>query len=72
VNGLIQFVKKTISRALGWFVRDQIVFNREMVAALEAAIEALNDHNRILVSAASQTSEQFGYVRDELAGECVS
>jgi 2-polyprenyl-3-methyl-5-hydroxy-6-metoxy-1,4-benzoquinol methylase len=50
INWTIQAVKKTIARALGWFVRDQIVFNREAVAAIEAVLEALNDHNRALAS----------------------
>jgi 2-polyprenyl-3-methyl-5-hydroxy-6-metoxy-1,4-benzoquinol methylase len=49
VNWAVQAVKKTIARALQWFVRDQIAFNRETVAAIEAVIEALNDHNRALV-----------------------
>ncbi|HYA17518.1 MAG TPA: class I SAM-dependent methyltransferase [Bryobacteraceae bacterium] len=53
VNSLIQAVKKTIARALAWFVRDQVVFNREMVAALEATIEALNEHNRALAAVAA-------------------
>jgi O-antigen chain-terminating methyltransferase len=63
LNQLIQLVKKAISRALGWFVRDQVTFNRETVSALEAVMEALNDHNRALVSLAGQTNEQLGYVR---------
>jgi O-antigen chain-terminating methyltransferase len=66
-NKLIQLLKKTVSRALRWFVREQVVFNRETVAALEATVEALNEHNRILVSLASQTSEQLRFVRDEMA-----
>ena len=67
LNKVIQFVKKAISRALGWFVRDQVTFNRETVSALEAVLEALNDHNRTVISLASQTNEQFGYVRAEIA-----
>jgi O-antigen chain-terminating methyltransferase len=67
LNKAIQLVKRTIARSLQWFVRDQIVFNRETIAALEAVMEALNDHNRILVSLASQTNEQLGHVRSELA-----
>ena len=67
LNKVIQFVKKAISRALGWFVRDQVTFNRETVSALEAVLEALNDHNRTVISLASQTNEQFGYVRLEIA-----
>ena len=36
-----------VARALRWFVRDQVVFNRGTIAALEATMEALNEHNRI-------------------------
>jgi O-antigen chain-terminating methyltransferase len=67
VNQAIQFVKKTIARALQWFVRDQIAFNRETVASLEAVIEALNEHNRVLVSLAAQANEQLQYARGESA-----
>jgi O-antigen chain-terminating methyltransferase len=59
-NRAIQGVKKTIARALQWFVRDQIAFNRETVAAIEAVMEALNEHNRALMSLAAQA----GYVRE--------
>jgi 2-polyprenyl-3-methyl-5-hydroxy-6-metoxy-1,4-benzoquinol methylase len=57
VNKAIQFVKKTIARALQWFVRDQIAFNREAVSAIEALIEALNDHNRALVAIGAQLED---------------
>ena len=66
VNNAIQSLKKTISRALQWFVRDQISFNRETVSAIEAVIEALNDHNRILVSIAAQTTDQMRAAGKEL------
>jgi O-antigen chain-terminating methyltransferase len=52
LNALIQTVKRTISRGLDWFVRDQVVFNREVMACLEAATEALNELNRALAAAA--------------------
>ena len=58
VNQAIQAAKKTIARALQWFVRDQIAFNRETVAAIEAVMEALNEHNRALVSLAAHANEQ--------------
>jgi 2-polyprenyl-3-methyl-5-hydroxy-6-metoxy-1,4-benzoquinol methylase len=63
-NKAIQLVKKTIARALQWFVRDQIAFNRESVSAVEALIEALNDHNRALVALAGQANEQIGELRE--------
>ncbi|HKW96286.1 MAG TPA: class I SAM-dependent methyltransferase [Bryobacteraceae bacterium] len=47
VNAMIQAAKRAISRGLGWFVRDQIVFNRETMACIEAIIEALNEVNRV-------------------------
>ena len=69
LNRAIQIVKKTISRALRWFVRDQIIFNRETVSALEAVMEALNDHNRVLVSLASQTNEHLAARVRELSAQ---
>jgi O-antigen chain-terminating methyltransferase len=60
LNGIIQALKKTIARGLQWFVRDQVSFNRETVAAIEALLEALNEHNRAFVSFASQVNERFG------------
>jgi 2-polyprenyl-3-methyl-5-hydroxy-6-metoxy-1,4-benzoquinol methylase len=62
-NHAIQLGKKTIARALQWFVRDQIIFNRETVSAIEAVLEALNDHNRALVSIAAQF-EDVNEIRD--------
>ena len=59
VNKVIQTVKKTIARSLQWFVRDQVSFNRETVSAIEAMIEALNEHNRVVVSLAAQTNQQL-------------
>ncbi len=66
VNRAIQLVKKTVARSLQWFVRDQITFNRETVSALEAVIEALNEHNRALVSLAAQANERDRSLRDQV------
>lgn len=67
INKLIQFVKKAIARAFQWFVRDQVTFNRETISALEATLEALNDHNRILLSLAAQSNEQLALLRAEMS-----
>ncbi len=58
VNKLVQGAKKLIARSLQWFVRDQVVFNRETVAAMEAIIEALDDQNRVLLSLCSQVNDR--------------
>lgn len=56
LNSLIQAVKRTIARGLGWFVRDQVVFNRDVLACVEATIEALNGLNRSMVSVSQRLS----------------
>jgi 2-polyprenyl-3-methyl-5-hydroxy-6-metoxy-1,4-benzoquinol methylase len=34
-----------VARSLGWFVRDQVTFNRQTMICVEAALEALNELN---------------------------
>ncbi len=71
LNSLIQSAKRTIARGLGWFVRDQVVFNREVMSCVEATIEALNDVNRSIVSfsqragALAQTAEDLKDLRPQ-------
>jgi O-antigen chain-terminating methyltransferase len=67
VNRLVQTMKKTIARALQWFVRDQILFNRESITALEATIEALAAMNRELLTLAAHTNERFSVLDSVIA-----
>ena len=46
MNAVIQSIKRTIARGLGWFVRDQVDFNRAVLAAVEATLESLNEVNQ--------------------------
>lgn len=64
INGVIQWTKRTIARSLQWFVRDQITFNREAVAAIEAIIEALNDHNRSLAAIFEKLDPEVQELKD--------
>jgi O-antigen chain-terminating methyltransferase len=48
LNALIQAAKHAIARCLDWFVRDQVVFNREVMGCVEATLDALNEINRRL------------------------
>ena len=61
VNWLVQSWKRLVSRALDWHVREQVEFNRKTIAAIDAAIEALNDTKRTLAELAGRIS-----VADEL------
>lgn len=58
LNHAVQAVKRIIARSLQWFVRDQVVFNRETIAAVECVIEALDEQNRILASLAGQVNDR--------------
>src|SRR3954453_15548465 len=68
VNTVIQSIKRTIARALGWFVRDQVDFNRAVVAALEATLESLNDVNRTFAAVGGRF-EEVEHRADSLAEE---
>jgi 2-polyprenyl-3-methyl-5-hydroxy-6-metoxy-1,4-benzoquinol methylase len=48
VNALAQGIKKLVARALDWHVREQVEFNRQMMACVEATLEALNETKRAL------------------------
>ena len=52
VNSLMQAAKRAVSRGLNWFVRDQVIFNREVMACVESTLEAFNEVNRAIASAA--------------------
>ncbi len=43
VNSLVQAWKRLVARVLDWHVREQVEFNRHVVASLDAIIESLND-----------------------------
>ena len=71
VNSAIQTLKRLVARALDWHVRDQVEFNRAMVASLDFILEALNENNRAFTRVAATFDEAFrqaGELRAE-AGE---
>lgn len=61
LNAAIQRLKRLIARGLGWFVRDQIDFNRATIAALNATLESLASVNRTFVAVGARLA-----VADEL------
>jgi 2-polyprenyl-3-methyl-5-hydroxy-6-metoxy-1,4-benzoquinol methylase len=71
VNSLVQGWKKFLARVLDWHVREQVEFNRKVVTALDAAIEAMSDNNRTLAALGSRISEvaalggEVGAIRSE-------
>jgi 2-polyprenyl-3-methyl-5-hydroxy-6-metoxy-1,4-benzoquinol methylase len=56
VNALVQAWKRLLARTLDWHVREQVEFNRKMVACVDAAMEALNENSRALVELGNRTA----------------
>jgi 2-polyprenyl-3-methyl-5-hydroxy-6-metoxy-1,4-benzoquinol methylase len=48
VNSIVQGWKKFVARVLDWHVREQVEFNRNIVACFDGAIEALTETNRAI------------------------
>ncbi len=48
-NALVQAWKRLVARVLDWHVREQVEFNRQVLACVDATIEALNEDNCALV-----------------------
>ena len=53
-NSVVQAWKRLVARVLDWHVREQVEFNRQVLACVDAAIEALNEDNRVLVELGSR------------------
>ncbi|MGC8794177.1 MAG: class I SAM-dependent methyltransferase, partial [Bryobacteraceae bacterium] len=72
INDAIQLVKRLIARALNWHVREQIEFNRAVLASLDAILEALNENNRAfarIAAAIEETRRQFSERADVIERE---
>ena len=56
-NAAVQWVKHKVARALRWHVREQVEFNRAVMSALSATLDALNDTSHSLGSLAAKASD---------------
>jgi len=52
-NALVQRVKRLVSRALDWHVREQVEFNRASMACVQATLEALTEVSRGIAALAA-------------------
>jgi O-antigen chain-terminating methyltransferase len=64
-NSVIQKVKRTISRALDWHVREQVEFNRGVMECVQATIEELNVCKQSLSLLAGKLSRETEALRSE-------
>jgi len=63
LNWVVQQLKKTIARALDWHVREQVEFNRNVMACVQATLEVLEETRRALTMA-----EELRDIRAHWAG----
>ncbi|MEX2261382.1 MAG: class I SAM-dependent methyltransferase [Bryobacteraceae bacterium] len=57
LNTAVQWVKRMVARSLDWHVREQVEFNRNAMACVEACIEALNANNRALLAMSARIGD---------------
>jgi 2-polyprenyl-3-methyl-5-hydroxy-6-metoxy-1,4-benzoquinol methylase len=63
-NSIIQRAKRMVARALDWHVREQVEFNRGVMACVEATIETLNECKQSLSLVAGQSAELLSEARE--------
>ena len=65
-NSIVQGWKRLLARVLDWHVREQVEFNRQVLACVDAAIEALNEDNRSLVELGNRIAAAVAASQDNL------
>jgi O-antigen chain-terminating methyltransferase len=58
VNGVVQTWKRLLARVLDWHVREQVEFNRNVVAYADAVLQALRESNRALSEMGGRLAQQ--------------
>jgi 2-polyprenyl-3-methyl-5-hydroxy-6-metoxy-1,4-benzoquinol methylase len=68
-NSIIQRVKRMVARALDWHVREQVEFNRGVMACVEATIETLGESKQALslLAGLGEEARQLRDIRDHWA-----
>jgi O-antigen chain-terminating methyltransferase len=66
LNWLAQQAKKAVARALDWHVREQVEFNRNVMACVEATLESLEENRRTLAAMDHQWCELVAQLRGEV------
>ncbi|HZS51960.1 MAG TPA: class I SAM-dependent methyltransferase [Bryobacterales bacterium] len=64
VNSIIQGIKRAVSRALAWHVREQVEFNRAVIEYMERSLAVLEEHNRNLLQLAQLARDALDAARN--------
>lgn len=65
LNSIIQTWKRTIARVLDWHVREQVEFNRGVMACVQATLEVLNEYKHGLAALAVRIDRETEELRIE-------
>jgi 2-polyprenyl-3-methyl-5-hydroxy-6-metoxy-1,4-benzoquinol methylase len=66
LNAVVQTWKRFLARVLDWHVREQVEFNRNIVAYADAALEALRESNRAMSELGGRLAEHQRSVAAQL------
>jgi len=66
LNWLAQQAKKAIARGLDWHVREQVEFNRNVMACVQSTLEALEENRRVLAAMDQQWHQLVAQQRSEV------
>jgi 2-polyprenyl-3-methyl-5-hydroxy-6-metoxy-1,4-benzoquinol methylase len=68
-NSIIQRAKRTVARALDWHVREQVEFNRGVMACVQSTLEALTEckHALSLLAGLREEARELRDIRDHWA-----
>ncbi|HTW62964.1 MAG TPA: class I SAM-dependent methyltransferase [Bryobacteraceae bacterium] len=64
-NDTIQWLKRTVARALDWHIREQVEFNRGVMECVQATIEELNVTKQALSLLAGKLNRETELLRSE-------
>ena len=65
LNSVVQGWKRLVARVLDWHVREQVEFNRKIIAYADAVIEANRETNQALVAMGARHGELLGRLAEQ-------
>ncbi len=68
LNSVAQKVKRLVARGLDWHIREQVEFNRGVMACVEATLGALNDYKLTAQNLAAQQQAAMKEIEAKLQG----
>ncbi len=67
LNRFVQSTKRLISRAMDWHVREQVEYNRAVIGAIQATLDAFEETNRAMSQLAGYFDGEISKLRGEIA-----